>query len=195
MNMYFKLCHLRDVRLHWILNIIEDSFVLFFFPTTVDTLLWGHYQARFQMYWDSKILLNYPLKRDHPAYQATFSLQIGCPYQKGYFVIDKWTLTIDYRNRQPSNRSTLDYNRSSAQHYLDTTSHAIVSFVYKNSTPNLDFDSLWYNWFIFQDVLTDLKADAETLPLDPIKEDWVGHKVIYCVADGFILVSICIHSF
>lgn len=27
-----------------------------------------------------------------------------------------------------------------------------------------------------QDVLTDLKADAETLPLDPVKEDWVGHK-------------------
>ncbi|CAG2189019.1 DAGL [Mytilus edulis] len=27
-----------------------------------------------------------------------------------------------------------------------------------------------------QDVLTDLKADAEILPLDPIKEDWVGHK-------------------
>ena len=28
-----------------------------------------------------------------------------------------------------------------------------------------------------QDVLTDLKADAETLPLDPVKEDWIGHKV------------------
>lgn len=27
-----------------------------------------------------------------------------------------------------------------------------------------------------QDVLTDLKADAETLPLDPSKEEWVGHK-------------------
>ncbi|KAL4232804.1 hypothetical protein ACF0H5_007490 [Mactra antiquata] len=27
-----------------------------------------------------------------------------------------------------------------------------------------------------QDVLTDLKADAETLPLDPVKEDWVAHK-------------------
>lgn len=28
-----------------------------------------------------------------------------------------------------------------------------------------------------QDVLTDLKADAETLPLEPVREDWVGHKV------------------
>ena len=26
-------------------------------------------------------------------------------------------------------------------------------------------------------MLTDLKADAETLPLDPVKEDWIGHKV------------------
>ena len=29
-----------------------------------------------------------------------------------------------------------------------------------------------------QDVLTDLKADAEQLPLDPVREDWIGHKVI-----------------
>ncbi|CAH1799397.1 unnamed protein product [Owenia fusiformis] len=27
-----------------------------------------------------------------------------------------------------------------------------------------------------QDVLTDLKADAEPLPLDPLREDWLGHK-------------------
>ena len=27
-----------------------------------------------------------------------------------------------------------------------------------------------------QDVLTDLKADAETLPVDPPREDWLGHK-------------------
>ncbi|XP_045197127.2 diacylglycerol lipase-alpha-like isoform X2 [Mercenaria mercenaria] len=27
-----------------------------------------------------------------------------------------------------------------------------------------------------QDVLTDLKADAEPLPLDPTKEEWLGHK-------------------
>ena len=66
----------------------------------------------------------------------------------------------------------------------------LVSSIYINSTPNLDFDIFWYKWFILQDVLTDLKADAETLPLDPIKEDWVGHKVIYYVADAFILVSI-----
>jgi hypothetical protein len=58
-----------------------------------------------------------------------------------------------------------------------------------NHNINLDFDIFWYKWFILQDVLTDLKADAETLPLDPIKEDWVGHKVIYYVADAFILVS------
>ncbi|XP_069107342.1 diacylglycerol lipase-alpha-like [Argopecten irradians] len=29
---------------------------------------------------------------------------------------------------------------------------------------------------VTEDVLTDLKADAETLPLDPVKEEWVGHK-------------------
>ena len=33
-----------------------------------------------------------------------------------------------------------------------------------------------------QDVLTDLKADAETLPLDPVKEDWIGHKVGICLS-------------
>ncbi|XP_074647959.1 diacylglycerol lipase-alpha-like [Tubulanus polymorphus] len=27
-----------------------------------------------------------------------------------------------------------------------------------------------------QDVLTDLKADAETLPIDPVNEEWLGHK-------------------
>lgn len=35
----------------------------------------------------------------------------------------------------------------------------------------------------WQDVLTDLKADAETLPLDPCKEEWVGHKVFYMPND------------
>ena len=28
-----------------------------------------------------------------------------------------------------------------------------------------------------QDVLTDLKADAEILPVEPMKEDWLAHKV------------------
>ena len=28
-----------------------------------------------------------------------------------------------------------------------------------------------------EDVLTDLKADAEQLPVEPLKEDWLGHKV------------------
>ncbi|XP_045466398.1 diacylglycerol lipase-alpha isoform X2 [Harmonia axyridis] len=27
-----------------------------------------------------------------------------------------------------------------------------------------------------QDILTDLNAEGETIPLDPIKEDWLGHK-------------------
>lgn len=37
-----------------------------------------------------------------------------------------------------------------------------------------------------QDVLTDLKADAETLPLEPVREDWVGHKVniLLCSVTG-----------
>lgn len=28
-----------------------------------------------------------------------------------------------------------------------------------------------------QDVITDLNAEGETLPLNPPKEDWLGHKV------------------
>jgi len=28
-----------------------------------------------------------------------------------------------------------------------------------------------------QDVLTDLKADAEILPIEPMNEDWLAHKV------------------
>lgn len=28
-----------------------------------------------------------------------------------------------------------------------------------------------------QDVVTDLNAESEPLPLDEIKEDWLGHKV------------------
>ncbi len=30
---------------------------------------------------------------------------------------------------------------------------------------------------LLQDVLTDLKADAEQIPVEPPKEDWLGHKV------------------
>jgi len=33
-------------------------------------------------------------------------------------------------------------------------------------------------FFLFcQDVLTDLKADAEILPIEPMNEDWLAHKV------------------
>ena len=30
---------------------------------------------------------------------------------------------------------------------------------------------------VLQDVLTDLKAEPEPIPIEPIKEDWLGHKV------------------
>ena len=37
----------------------------------------------------------------------------------------------------------------------------------------------WTNGFdCLQDVLTDLKAEAEILPVEPVREDWLGHKVI-----------------
>ena len=36
-----------------------------------------HYQARFQMHWHSKILLNCPLQERSPTYNATFPLQMG----------------------------------------------------------------------------------------------------------------------
>lgn len=29
---------------------------------------------------------------------------------------------------------------------------------------------------MFQDILTDLNAEGETLPLNPPREDWLGHK-------------------
>jgi hypothetical protein len=32
-----------------------------------------------------------------------------------------------------------------------------------------------------KDVLTDLKADAEILPVEPMKEDWLAHKVTMLV--------------
>ena len=36
--------------------------------------------------------------------------------------------------------------------------------------------------FIFisgtQDVITDLNAEGEPLPIKPVNEDWMGHKVI-----------------
>lgn len=35
-----------------------------------------------------------------------------------------------------------------------------------------------------QDILTDLQAEPETLPLDSPKDDWQGHKVI----DIFVLL-------
>ncbi len=34
-----------------------------------------------------------------------------------------------------------------------------------------------FDILMLQDVLTDLKADGEQLPVDPVKEDWLGHKV------------------
>lgn len=30
--------------------------------------------------------------------------------------------------------------------------------------------------FLFQDILTDLNAEAETIPVEPIKDEWLGHK-------------------
>ena len=31
--------------------------------------------------------------------------------------------------------------------------------------------------YFLKDVLTDLKADAEQIPVEPPKEEWTGHKV------------------
>ena len=43
-----------------------------------------------------------------------------------------------------------------------------------------------------QDVLTDLKADSETLPLEPVKEDWLGHKVKgLCLLGNFACFFVC----
>ena len=33
----------------------------------------------------------------------------------------------------------------------------------------------------FQDVVTDLNAEGEPLPIRPINEDWLGHKVIFSI--------------
>ena len=40
--------------------------------------------------------------------------------------------------------------------------------------------------FYFQDVLTDLKAEPETIPIEPVNEEWLGHKVI-TLSHTFIL--------
>jgi hypothetical protein len=44
-------------------------------------------KARFYLHWDSKILLKCPLKRGHPSYMATFSLQKGWHYKRGTTVV------------------------------------------------------------------------------------------------------------
>lgn len=31
--------------------------------------------------------------------------------------------------------------------------------------------------FLLQDVITDLNAEGEPIPINPPKEDWIGHKV------------------
>ena len=42
----------------------------------------------------------------------------------------------------------------------------------------LQYTCFWYNFFyIFQDIITDLNAEGEPLPIRPINEDWIGHKV------------------
>ena len=33
----------------------------------------------------------------------------------------------------------------------------------------------------FQDVVTDLNAEGEPLPIRPINEDWLGHKVRFSI--------------
>ena len=35
---------------------------------------------------------------------------------------------------------------------------------------------------VYQDVLTDLKADAEILPIEPMNEDWLAHKVGHSIS-------------
>ena len=35
-------------------------------------------------------------------------------------------------------------------------------------------------YFILQDILTDLNAEGEPLPIRPVNEEWMGHKVIDC---------------
>jgi hypothetical protein len=33
------------------------------------------------------------------------------------------------------------------------------------------------NFVFIQDIITDLNAESEILPLEPVNEDWKGHKV------------------
>lgn len=53
----------------------------------------------------------------------------------------------------------------------------------KNQVCSLTEEKVTYfgkliNLFLsLQDVITDLNAESETLPLNPPKEDWLGHKV------------------
>ena len=34
-----------------------------------------------------------------------------------------------------------------------------------------------FEFFLPQDIITDLNAEGEPLPIRPINEDWIGHKV------------------
>ena len=34
-----------------------------------------------------------------------------------------------------------------------------------------------FEFFLQQDIITDLNAEGEPLPIRPINEDWIGHKV------------------
>jgi hypothetical protein len=40
-----------------------------------------------------------------------------------------------------------------------------------------------------QDVITDLNAEGETLPLNPPKEDWLGHKVATRLISCFVIAN------
>ena len=68
-----------------------------------------------------------------------------------------------------------------------------------NSFYNLHLMPNWYEFHIFKDVLTDLKADADVLPVEPVKEDWLAHKVrVVCIFKdrlNFYFKLIFLHTF
>jgi hypothetical protein len=39
----------------------------------------------------------------------------------------------------------------------------------------------------FQDVITDLNAEGEPLPMNPPREDWLGHKVSHKTVFIFVV--------
>ena len=71
-----------------------------------------------------------------------------------------------------------NYDQYSLWHIVKTSSLTIQAWF------EFLLDNELHNFPIFlistlQDILTDLNAEGEPLPIRPVNEEWMGHKVFY----------------